>query len=259
MMRGGLMEIIETKPLLSIQNLVKRFGDQIILKNISIDIFPREVVSIIGPSGAGKSTLLRCINFLERPTEGIYHLDTDQFDVQKASSEDIAYMRRNTGMVFQQFNLFKEKTAKENITFGLIKVQRKSKEDADAIAQQLLEKVGLAGKENYFPAQLSGGQQQRVAIARAVALNPKVLLFDEPTSALDPEMIKKVLEVVQTIANEGQTMVIVSHEMNFVRRISDRVIFMCNGMIEEEGSPDTIFEHPKSGRTKQFLENILYQ
>lgn len=245
--------------LLSIQNLSKQYGKQTILKHVTLNVAPKEVISVIGPSGAGKSTLLRCINFLERPTEGIYRLANRTFDVKMANAEDVAYMRQNTGMVFQQFNLFREKTAAENITFGLIKVQKKSKEEAEDIAVALLKKVGLTGKENHFPSQLSGGQQQRVAIARAVALNPKVLLLDEPTSALDPEMIRKVLEVVQTLANEGQTMIIVSHEMNFVKRISDRVVFMCDGVIGEEGTAQQIFEHPTTVRTRQFLENILYQ
>lgn len=239
------------------ESLGKSFGKKEILHHIDLTIQKNEVVSIIGPSGAGKSTLLRCINLLERPTSGTIHFGNIQFDAAKPDKKDILYMRQNTGMVFQQFNLFREKTALENISFGLIKVQKKSTDEAESIARTLLTKVGLAGKEDYYPVQLSGGQQQRVAIARAVALNPQIILFDEPTSALDPEMIQKVLDVIQNLAHEGQTMLIVSHEMNFVRHISDRVIFMADGTIEEAGTAEDIFERPKKERTRQFLNSVL--
>lgn len=243
-------------PLLKVQGLGKSFGSKEILKNINIEVKKSEVISIIGPSGAGKSTLLRCINYLEHPTKGNLRLGPVRFEADRAGRKEILYMRQHTGMVFQQFYLFKEMTALENITFGLMKVQGKKKDEAEEIGYKLLDQVGLSGREDAYPVQLSGGQQQRVAIARAVALNPDLLLFDEPTSALDPEMIQTVLAVIQKLAQEGRTMVIVSHEMNFVRRISDRVVFMADGQIAEQGTSEEIFDHPKEFRTRTFFESL---
>lgn len=247
----------EKEVLFDIQHLFKYFGKLKTLDDVSLQIHKNEVISIIGPSGAGKSTFLRCLNFLERPEQGIYDFGDLHLDVAKATNEDILKVRRRTCMVFQSFNLFKEMTAQENIEFGLIKVQNKTKAEAEKIATALLKKVGLEDRATHYPAQLSGGQQQRVAIARAVALNPEIILFDEPTSALDPEMIGKVLDVIRDLASEGQTMVIVSHEMNFVRKISDRVVFMAEGAIEEIGTPDEFFDNPKTQRAQQFLAKVL--
>jgi len=243
--------------LLKVEHLYKYFGKLCTLNDVNLEVHKNEVISIIGPSGAGKSTFLRCLNFLERPEKGHINLGELAVDVAKISNDDILKVRRRTCMVFQSFNLFKEMTAQENIEFGLIKVQGKSQEEANKIALALLQKVGLEDRKDHYPAQLSGGQQQRVAIARAVALNPEIILFDEPTSALDPEMIGKVLDVIRDLAHEGQTMIIVSHEMNFVRKISDRIVFMAEGAIEEIGTPEELFEHPKQKRTQQFLEKIL--
>ena len=247
----------ETEAILTIEKLNKYFGKKHILKDLELTVRKNEIISIIGPSGAGKSTFLRCINFLEKPTSGDYTFNGRHFKAETLTGDDIIYMRRNTAMVFQQFNRFQEKTAVENITFGLIKVQHYTKNEAEEIAHGLLRKVGLESHAGYYPAQLSGGQQQRVAIARAVALNPKIILFDEPTSALDPEMIGTVLEVMHTLADEGQTMIIVTHEMNFARHVSDQIIFMSDGLIVEKGSPEEIFEHPREIRTRQFLDTIL--
>ncbi len=242
--------------MLEIKNLKKSFGSNNVLKDISISVEKGEVVSIIGPSGSGKSTFLRCINYLERPEQGSISFAGVNFKAETVKKENIKYMRENTAMVFQQFNLFKEKTAKENIELGLKKVQKKSKEEASRIAEDLLIKVGLEDKRNHYPAHLSGGQQQRVAIARAVSLAPKIILFDEPTSALDPEMVGMVLEVIRKFVEEGQTMIIVSHEMNFVKEISDKVIFMNDGYVVEQGTPEEIFELSKEERTQQFLKRV---
>ncbi|ERL20031.1 putative L-cystine ABC transporter, ATP-binding protein TcyN [Acidaminococcus sp. BV3L6] len=247
---------MENDTLLSLQNINKYFGTNHILQNVYLSVAKSQVVSIIGPSGAGKSTLLRCINYLEHPDSGTYLFDGHRFDAAHMSNNDIDFLRLHTGMVFQQFNLFSEMTVLENIVFGLIKVKHMKKEEATEIAHRLLRKVDMEERCKFYPAQLSGGQKQRAAIARAVALSPQVLLFDEPTSALDIEMIGKVLQVIRTLAEEGQTMVIVSHEMNFVKTISDKVVFMADGMVIEEGTPEEIFDHPKELRTKQFFETI---
>ncbi len=213
-----------------------------------------EVVVIIGPSGSGKSTLLRCINRLEEPTSGKIFLDgVDITD----SRVDINKVRQRIGIVFQQFNLFPHLTALQNITLGPIKIKKMDKREAEELGMKLLEKVGLAEKADYYPAQLSGGQQQRVAIARALAMNPEVMLFDEVTSALDPELVKEVLDVMKQLARDGMTMVVVTHEMGFAREVGDRVIFMDDGVIVEEGKPEQIFSNPKHERTRKFLSMIL--
>lgn len=224
------------------------------LNNVDAEIERGEVVVIIGPSGSGKSTFLRSLNRLEEPTGGhIYFEGTDIMDPKV----DINVMRRKMGMVFQQFNLFPHMTVLKNMTLGPIKLLKKSKEEAEAKALELLERVGLKDRANAYPAQLSGGQKQRVAIVRALCMNPDVMLFDEPTSALDPEMVGEVLDVMKQLAGEGMTMVVVTHEMGFARDVADRVIFMCDGSIEEQGLPEAIFSNPKGERTKQFLQSIL--
>ena len=237
------------------ENLSKCFKGKIhALNSVNTEIKKGEVVVIIGPSGSGKSTFLRSLNLLEEPTDGhIYFEDTDIMD----SKTDINLMRRKMGMVFQQFNLFPHKTVLQNMTLAPIKLLKMPKEEAEEKALKLLERVGLAGRASAYPSQLSGGQKQRVAIVRALAMNPDVMLFDEPTSALDPEMVGEVLDVMKQLAKEGMTMVVVTHEMGFAKEVADRVIFMCDGAIEEEGLPEEIFSNPQSPRTKQFLQSIL--
>ena len=242
--------------ILRVETLHKRFGKNEILKGIDFSVDEGQVVGIIGSSGSGKSTLLRCIDFLERPDAGRITLMDQSFDVKEARREQILYMRRNTAMVFQQFHLFKYKTALENVMEGLVAVRRLDKAQARAIAEKQLTDVGLADRMDYYPRQLSGGQQQRVAIARALALDPKVLLLDEPTSALDPEMVGEVLDVIRRVADQGKTMVIVSHEMGFVAQISDEVLFMDGGVIAERGAPRDIFHNAKQERTRKFLERL---
>ena len=240
--------------MIKIKNLEKTYGDLKVLKGISTDIKEGEVISIIGPSGSGKSTFLRCINRLEEPTNGEIDIEGENIVSPKV---DINKIREKVGMVFQHFNLFPHKTVLENITIGPIKLKKTSQEEAEKIAISLLEKVGLADKKDVYPNKLSGGQKQRVAIARALAMNPKVILFDEPTSALDPEMIGEVLEVMRDLAREGMTMIVVTHEMGFARTVANRVFFMDQGTILEDGSPKEIFENPKEERTKEFLEKVL--
>ena len=237
------------------QNLSKCFKGTIhALNNVNTEIKKGEVVVIIGPSGSGKSTFLRSLNLLEEPTGGhIYFEGTDIMDPKT----DINLMRQKMGMVFQQFNLFPHKTVLQNMTLAPIKLLKLSKEEAEEKALSLLERVGLRDRAGAYPSQLSGGQKQRVAIVRALAMNPDVMLFDEPTSALDPEMVGEVLDVMKQLAGEGMTMVVVTHEMGFAKEVADRVIFMCDGAIEEEGLPEDIFTNPKSPRTKQFLQSIL--
>ena len=239
--------------MINIKNIHKKFGKLHVLKGIYLEIREKEVVVIIGPSGSGKSTLLRCINYLEEPTEGTIVVD----GIPLNGEANINKVREEVGMVFQRFNLFPHMTALENITLAPIRVRKMSEADAGRLALELLAKVGLSDKAHNYPEQLSGGQQQRVAIARALAMRPKVMLFDEPTSALDPEMIKEVLDVMKTLANEGMTMVVVTHEMGFAREVGDRVIFMDEGRIVEEGLPDTIFTNAKEERTQAFLSKIL--
>lgn len=242
--------------MIQIRNLHKKFERHEVLRGIDMDIGEGEVVAIIGPSGSGKSTLLRCINFLEKPELGFIELDGRQINMEHINKQDTMYLRQHTAMVFQQFNLFKHKTALENVMIGLTDVQKKNKQEALNIAEYYLKSVGLKNRMGYYPKHLSGGQQQRVAIARALALNPKVILFDEPTSALDPEVVNDVLEVITAAAQEGRTMVIVSHEMSFVYEIADKVIFMDRGQIVEIGTPQQIYLEPQEERTKQFLSKV---
>ena len=238
--------------MISVRNLKKSFGSVEVLKGVNLDIAEKEVVVIIGPSGSGKSTLLRCINYLEEPTSGEIVVDG-----MKLGETDINKVRAEVGMVFQRFNLFPHMTALDNITLAPMKVRGISREEAEEVAKHLLAKVGLADRAAAYPEQLSGGQQQRVAIARALAMKPKVMLFDEPTSALDPEMVKEVLEVMKELAREGMTMAVVTHEMGFAREVGDRVLFVDQGVIMEEGTPEEIFSRPKGERTKEFLSKIL--
>ncbi len=240
--------------MIKIKNLEKTYGDLKVLKGISTDIKEGEVISIIGPSGSGKSTFLRCINRLEEPTNGEIDIEGENIVSPKV---DINKIREKVGMVFQHFNLFPHKTVLENITIGPTKLKKTSQEEAEKIAISLLEKVGLADKKDVYPNKLSGGQKQRVAIARALAMNPKIILFDEPTSALDPEMIGEVLEVMKDLAREGMTMIVVTHEMGFARTVANRVFFMDQGTILEDGSPKEIFDNPKEERTKEFLDKVL--
>ena len=239
---------------LEIIDLHKKFGDLEVLKGVTMKVEKGEVVVIIGPSGSGKSTLLRCINRLEEPTSGKILLDGIDITDSKV---DINKVRQRIGIVFQQFNLFPHLTALQNVTLAPIKIKKMDKKEAEELGLKLLEKVGLADKADYYPAQLSGGQQQRVAIARALAMNPEVMLFDEVTSALDPELVKEVLDVMKGLANDGMTMVVVTHEMGFAREVGDRVIFMDGGVIVEEGKPEQIFSNPKHERTRKFLSMIL--
>jgi polar amino acid transport system ATP-binding protein len=240
--------------LLRIVDLHKKFGDLHVLKGINMDVEKGEVVVIIGPSGSGKSTLLRCINRLEEPTSGKIILEGVDITDPKV---DVNKIRQRIGMVFQQFNLFSHLTALENITLPLRVVKKVPKEEAEKIAMKFLKKVGLEDKANHYPHQLSGGQQQRVAIARALAMNPEIMLFDEVTSALDPELVKEVLDVMKQLARDGMTMLVVTHEMGFAREVGDRIVFMDNGKIVEEGTPEEIFTNPKHERTRRFLSMIL--
>lgn len=239
--------------MIKLKNLHKSFGGSEILKGIDLEVTEKEVVVIIGPSGSGKSTLLRCINYLEQPTSGTVEVDGIVLD----SEANINTVRAEVGMVFQRFNLFPHMTVLDNITLAPMKVRGVSKEEAEKTAHELLTRVGLGDRGDAYPTQLSGGQQQRVAIARALAMRPKVMLFDEPTSALDPEMVKEVLNVMKKLAEEGMTMVVVTHEMGFAREVGDRVLFIEGGRILEEGTPEEIFSHPKEERLKSFLSEVL--
>lgn len=243
--------------MLALRDIRKSFGKEEILKGISLEVKRGEVVSILGPSGSGKTTLLRCVNFLEKPDEGNVEIGDLRVDARKASKRQILGLRRRTAMVFQSYNLFANKTALENVMEGLVVVKKLPKDKARQKSLLLLEKVGLAEKADAYPAQLSGGQQQRVGIARALALDPEVILFDEPTSALDPERVGEVLDVIHAIAEGGATMIIVTHELQFARAISKRVVFMEGGRIVEEGTPQQIFHEPKEARTKAFLQGRL--
>ena len=247
-MKEGSNEVIK------VENLHKYFGELEVLKGVNADIKKGEVVCVIGPSGSGKSTFLRCINLLEMPTKG--EIFIDGIPVIE-NIKNIDSLRTRVGMVFQQFNLFPNMSVLDNITLAPVKVLKMNKSDAEAKAKELLERVGLAEKADTYPNRLSGGQKQRVAIARALAMNPEVMLFDEPTSALDPEMVGEVLEVMKQLADSGRTMVVVTHEMGFAREVSDRVLFMEEGIIYEEGTPEEIFGSPQKPRTKDFLSKVL--
>ena len=237
-----------------VEHLKKNFGKLEVLKDVSTDIYEGEVVVIIGPSGSGKSTFLRCMNRLENITGGTVVVDGCDITDKKV---DINKVRENVGMVFQHFNLFNNMNVLRNLTLAPVDLKKADKAAAEENARKLLERVGLADKALAFPAQLSGGQKQRVAIARALAMNPNIMLFDEPTSALDPEMVGEVLEVMKELAREGMTMIIVTHEMGFAREIADRIFFISDGIISEQGTPEEFFEHPKNPRTVEFLSKVL--
>ncbi len=239
--------------MVSIQHLSKSFGPTEVLKDVNIDVKRGEVVVVLGPSGSGKSTMLRCINLLETPTGGHIYIEGDEIT---GAGTNVDKLREHVGMVFQQFNLFPHLTAKKNVMLAQRQVLKRSAEEAERIALEQLDAVGLADRADFLPAQLSGGQQQRVAIARALAMDPHVMLFDEATSALDPELVRGVLDVMRKLAEDGMTMVVVTHEMGFAREVADRVIFMEGGVIVEEGTPTEVFDHPKHERTKDFLGHI---
>ncbi|MEB3100954.1 amino acid ABC transporter ATP-binding protein [Ferviditalea candida] len=237
-----------------LKNIRKSFGENTVLKDITLEVQKGEVVVIIGPSGSGKSTVLRCINKLENVDSGEVYIDGQILSDKKST---IRNMRKSVGMVFQQFNLFPHLNVYENIAIGPINSLKMTKESTEKVVHDLLKKVGLEDKKYSYPTQLSGGQQQRIAIARALAMSPKAMLFDEPTSALDPELVGEVLSVMKTLAKEGMTMIVVTHEMNFAREVADRVIVMADGMIIEQGSPEEIFKSPKEARTQSFLRSVI--
>lgn len=239
--------------MISIRGLKKSFGDNHVLRGVDLEIHKGEILTMIGPSGAGKTTLLRTLNWLDVPDAGTISIDDAFIDAARANKKSIRQLRSKTAMVFQHYNLFNNKTALENVTESLILVKKLSKADAIARGKQLLDRVGLSEKYNAYPSFLSGGQQQRVGIARALAVDPKVILFDEPTSALDPEWVNEVLAVMTEIAQDGMTMVVVSHEMRFVRNVSTRVVLLDEGTILEDGTPEQVFHHPRHERAIQFL------
>lgn len=243
--------------MIKIKNLHKSFGDLDVLKGIDIEIKDGETVAIIGPSGSGKSTFLRCLNLLEVPQQGSVTIGNHHYDSEHLSKNNYLEMRRVTAMVFQNYHLFANKTVIKNITLPLTVVKKMKEKEAVMIGEELLKKVGLLDKKDNFPAQLSGGQQQRVGIARALALKPEVILFDEPTSALDPELVQGVLDVIKSIAEDNITTIIVTHEMAFARDVADRVVFMADGNIVEQGPARELIEHPKEERTKRFLQRFL--
>ncbi len=240
--------------MIEIKNLCKNFGDLKVLDDISETINEGDKVVVIGPSGSGKSTFLRCLNCLEDPTSGSIIFEGEDLADMKV---DINKHRQHIGMVFQQFNLFNNKTVMENITLAPVHLKKMTKEEAEKKGMELLKRVGLEDKANVYPSTLSGGQKQRAAIVRALAMSPKVILFDEPTSALDPEMVGEVLEVMKSLADEGMTMVVVTHEMSFAREVGSRIFFMDNGKITEQGTPEEIFDHPKNARLKEFLSKVI--
>jgi L-cystine transport system ATP-binding protein len=242
--------------MIHLRGIKKSFRHQEVLKGINLTIEKGEVVTILGPSGSGKTTLLRCVNYLEKSDEGTVHVGGIKVEAEKAKKKDIISLRKQTAMVFQHYNLFAHKTVVENVMEGLIIAKKINKAKAKERSERVLEKVGLSNKLNHYPSQLSGGQQQRVGIARALALNPEVILFDEPTSALDPELVGEVLSVIRDIAREGITMLIVTHEMEFARQVSDQVLFMDEGIIVEKGTAFEIFTSPKEDRTRRFLRRI---
>lgn len=245
--------------MIKINNIKKSFGTNHVIKGVDLEINKGDIIVIIGPSGSGKTTLLRSIDFLETADEGSIEFDEIKTEFKKASKKQIAEIRKKSGFVYQNYNLFANKTALENVTEGLIYGRKIPKEVAIETAKKALDKVGLSERYDYYPSQLSGGQQQRVGIARAVAANPEILLFDEPTSALDPELVGEVLKVMKEIAREGNTMIIVTHEMAFAEQVATRVIFMDGGYIVEDGTPNEVFYHPKEERTKEFLRRLYPQ
>ncbi|MUK89768.1 ATP-binding cassette domain-containing protein [Ornithinibacillus sp. L9] len=240
--------------MISTQDITKKFGDNTVLKNITATIGQGEVVAVIGPSGSGKSTFLRCLNLLEQPSSGKVWFQDQEITNSKINKMEI---RKNIGMVFQHFHLFPHMTVLENVTYAPIKVKKLKREQANEVGKELLAKVGLTDKEASYPNRLSGGQKQRVAIARALAMDPDVMLFDEPTSALDPEMVKEVLDVMKDLTQTGMTMVVVTHEMNFAREVADRIMFLDDGKLMEEGEPESFFMKPKTERAKDFLDKVL--
>ena len=242
--------------MLEVSGIHKSFGTLEVLKGVDLTVNKGDVVAILGPSGSGKTTLLRCINFLEQADAGTLTFDGERFDLGKMKKADIARLRKKTAFVFQSYNLFLNKTALQNVTEGLITARRMPKDEAFAKAEEALRRVGMLDRKDHYPNQLSGGQQQRVAIARALATDPEIIYFDEPTSALDPELIGEVLSVMRDLAESGMTMLVVTHEMNFARNVSSKVIFMENGAVLEAGTPADIFDHPKEERTREFLRFI---
>ena len=243
--------------MLQIKNLRKRFDGPEVLKGVSLDVEKGDVVAILGPSGSGKTTLLRCINFLETADEGELIFDGEVFPLHGATRKDIGALRKKTAFVFQNYNLFRNKTALQNVTEGLIIGRKMPKDQANALGMRMLHKVGMADRADSYPNQLSGGQQQRVAIARALATDPEIILFDEPTSALDPELTGEVLAVMRALAREGMTMLVVTHEMNFAKNVSSKVVFMEGGVVVEESDPTAFFQNPKQERARAFLKTIL--
>ncbi len=243
--------------MLEIQNLHKAFDGVDVLKGVSLSVEKGDVVAILGPSGSGKTTFLRCINFLETADQGELIFDGEVFPLHDASKKDIGRLRKKTAFVFQNYNLFRNKTALQNVTEGLITGRKMHKDTANGIGMRMLQKVGMADKADSYPNQLSGGQQQRVAIARALALGPEIILFDEPTSALDPELTGEVLAVMRQLAQEGMTMLVVTHEMNFAKNVSSKVVFMEGGVVVEENDPKVFFQNPKQERARAFLKTIL--
>ncbi|MDE7269112.1 MAG: amino acid ABC transporter ATP-binding protein [Acetatifactor sp.] len=242
--------------MLEVRGLRKSFGGLEVLRDVDLDVNKGDVVAILGPSGSGKTTLLRCLNFLETADAGSYTFDGEHFALDKISRRDIARIRRKTGFVFQSFYLFSNKTALQNVTEGLIVAGKMKKQDAEVIGRQMLNKVGLSDRQDHYPHQLSGGQQQRVAIARALAANPEIIFFDEPTSALDPELTGEVLQVMRGLADEGRTMLVVTHEIAFARQVSNRVIFMDGGVVLEAGASGDFFAAPKEERSREFLRTL---
>ncbi|MBQ9011003.1 MAG: amino acid ABC transporter ATP-binding protein [Clostridia bacterium] len=242
--------------MLDIRNVKKRFEDQVVLDGISLEVEKGDVVAILGPSGSGKTTFLRCLNFLERADEGEMVFEGIRYDLNKARKEEVTTLRRKTAFVFQNYNLFLNKTVLQNVTLGLILGSKIPKQDAREIAVQALQRVGMADRLDSYPSQLSGGQQQRVAIARGLALRPEIIFFDEPTSALDPELIGEVLGVMRQLAEDGMTMLVVTHEMEFARNVSSKVLFMENGHIVESGPSREFFENPKSDRSREFVNSF---
>ena len=243
--------------MLQIKNLRKRFDGPEVLKGVSLDVEKGDVVAILGPSGSGKTTLLRCINFLETADEGELIFDGEVIPLHGATRKDIGALRKKTAFVFQNYNLFRNKTALQNVTEGLIIGRKMPKDQANALGMRMLQKVGMADRADSYPNQLSGGQQQRVAIARALATDPEIILFDEPTSAQDPELTGEVLAVMRALAREGMTMLVVTHEMNFAKNVSSKVVFMEGGVVVEESDPTAFFQNPKQERARAFLKTIL--